>query len=450
MNLNDLLENILFSFGDYNITVGNILASVGSIVGSLLLYALLRRRLLPIFFRNEEVAEVDQQKINRLVGFCLLLLAIIGIIVGMDIDLLLFSNENVSINISNVLLAFFFWQSAQLFDILISKTIIHNYYETRKQEEPRRFKVSTDSREGTHRMVQYVVYVLALLLIVKIFQLNFVLYTFVVNDTPYRITVSNLLVAILIVLVARLFIWIFTKIVLHRYYQKKKIDIGSQYAVNQLLSYFVYLLAILLAIQSLGFNLVLIWGGLAALLLGIGLGLQQIFSDLVSGLILLFERTIEVGDIVVIGEEVCVVKRIGLRTSKVQTRNNMTIILPNSRLIVEKVTNWSHDDRVARFNVNVGVAYGSDTALVKNLLIEVASKHPKIMKAPKPFVWFADFGNSSLDFELYFWSSELFPIEHVKSELRFEIDRVFREHNVTIPFPQRDVWFKNPMPGNGQ
>ncbi len=115
MNLNDLLENILFSFGDYKITVGNILASLGAIIGLLLIYILLRRRLLPLFFKNEEVVKQDQFRINQLVGFCILLLLVTGVMVGMNLDYILFANTNVSIKISNVLLAIFFWQAARLF-----------------------------------------------------------------------------------------------------------------------------------------------------------------------------------------------------------------------------------------------------------------------------------------------------------------------------------------------
>jgi small-conductance mechanosensitive channel len=136
------------------------------------------------------------------------------------------------------------------------------------------------------------------------------------------------------------------------------------------------------------------------------------------------------------------VRRIGVRTSLVETRDNMTIIVPNSKLIGDVVTNWSHDEDKARFKIVVGVAYGSDTALVKKLLLQVAQEHPKALKRPAPIVRFVNFGDSSLDFELHFWTKEFIRIEDIKSDMRFETDRLFRENDISIPFPQRDVWMR--------
>ena len=119
------------------------------------------------------------------------------------------------------------------------------------------------------------------------------------------------------------------------------------------------------------------------------------------------------------------------------------MIIPNHKLVSEKLINWSSNDPVTRFNIKVGVAYGSDVALVKRLLIEAAWKHNKVITNPEPIVFFRDFGDSSLNFELVFWSSHLFLIEIVKSDLRYMIDAAFREHDVTIPFPQRDLHLKS-------
>ena len=228
------------------------------------------------------------------------------------------------------------------------------------------------------------------------------------------------------------------------YYKKKRINVGAQFAINQLLKYFLYVVAFLFALESLGVKLTVLWGGAAALLVGIGLGLQQVFNDFISGILLLFERTVEVGHVVQVDGLIGSVKKIGLRTSLVETRDNITVIVPNSKLTSENVVNWSHYDNKARFRIAIGVAYGSDTQLVKELLLKVAKENGYVLKHPASFVRFTDFGDSSLNFELHFWSHEFINIEDVKSDLRFEIDRVFREHKVEIPFPQRDVWFKNP------
>ena len=180
--------------------------------------------------------------------------------------------------------------------------------------------------------------------------------------------------------------------------------------------------------------------------MGVGLGLQQTFNDLTSGIILLFERSIEVGTVVDLGGTIGIVRKIGLRTSQVETRDNIIIIVPNSKLIVDQVVNWSHFDDKARFNVLVGVAYGSDTEKVKDLLLQVAKENAFVLDHPSPSVFFEGFGDSSLNFKLHFWSRNFMFIERVKSDIRFEIDRVFRVNEVTIPFPQRDLWFKNNVP----
>jgi small-conductance mechanosensitive channel len=139
--------------------------------------------------------------------------------------------------------------------------------------------------------------------------------------------------------------------------------------------------------------------------------------------------------------EVGRVVEIGLRTSKLETRSNIILIVPNSKLINDQVINWSHLEKRTRFSVKVGVAYGSDVDKVKQVLLTCAGQHNEISKTPAAFVRFSDFGESSLDFELLFWSTHIFRIEDVKSDLRFLINAGFKQNNITIPFPQRDVHF---------
>ena len=134
--------------------------------------------------------------------------------------------------------------------------------------------------------------------------------------------------------------------------------------------------------------------------------------------------------------------RSGFRTTKIESRDNIILIIPNSKFIEENVINWSIIEQRTRFYVGVGVAYGSDVELVRKILEECAHEHEEITNSPKPFVRFYDFGNSSLDFQLYFWTNNAFRVENIKSDLRFSINRKFKENGVTIPFPQRDVHIK--------
>jgi small-conductance mechanosensitive channel len=176
---------------------------------------------------------------------------------------------------------------------------------------------------------------------------------------------------------------------------------------------------------------------------GLGLGLQDFFRDLVAGFIVLWERTVTAGDVVEIAGTVGRVQEVGLRTTSVFTRDDIVMIIPNQLLTNDKVINWSQNRKATRFAVEVGVAYGSDTRLVEQILLRTAKENAQVEKEPSPLVHFTDFGDSSLNFKLYFYSFNLFRIERIKSELRFEIDNKFRENKITIPFPQRDVWMRS-------
>lgn len=263
----------------------------------------------------------------------------------------------------------------------------------------------------------------------------------------FSLHVYNLVNLLLIYLVAKLILWL-----LHLYFGRKhkegKIDPGKQYAIMQLMTYFIYVISIIFAVDSLGFQITVILAGSTALLVGLGLGLQDFFRDLVAGFIILSERTVTSGDIVEIGGTVGRVKEVGLRTTSLITREDIVMIVPNTRLTNEHVINWSQNNsKVTRFEINVGVAYGSDTEKVCELLIACAQNHEQVIKIPGPSVLFRDFGNSSLDFGLIFYSNNLFRIERTKSDLRFAIDKAFRENNITIPFPQQDVWVRQ-LPQN--
>ena len=186
--------------------------------------------------------------------------------------------------------------------------------------------------------------------------------------------------------------------------------------------------------------------GSAALLVGVGLGLQQTFNDIVSGMILLSERSIKIDDILEIDGDIVKIQNIGLRTSKGLNRDQISIIIPNSLITTNKVINWSHQSKKTRFKIDVGVAYGSDVDLVVNVLKESALEHKQITNRELVEVFFLDFGESSLQFRLLFYSENVFRIERIKSDVRKIINRKFKENNINIPFPQRDLHIKGDFP----
>jgi len=178
-------------------------------------------------------------------------------------------------------------------------------------------------------------------------------------------------------------------------------------------------------------------------MVGVCLVFQDVFRDVVSGFILLFDGSVRVKDIVEIGDMVARVEKINIRTSYVKTMDGKIIVVPNSKLTEENVINWTISDKITRFHVSVGVAYGSDTEKVKNILYQVALNHPLVDKRRKIVVMFQDFGDSALQFDLYFWAARSWEIMEIKSDIRFAIDKAFRENDIQIPFPQRDLHIKS-------
>lgn len=226
------------------------------------------------------------------------------------------------------------------------------------------------------------------------------------------------------------------------------LDASLRESVATLFGYGAFVLAVLIGLAIGGVDLTKFAIVAGALGVGIGFGLQNIVNNFVSGLILLFERPIRTGDFIDVNGTEGFVRKIRIRATEIETLNRQHVIVPNSDLISNHVTNWMLRDKFGRITVGVGVAYGSDTALVKRLLHEVADGHDEVMGsdqalAPKPLVWFSNFGDSSLDFELKCYVRDVTRRYAVASDLRFAIDQAFRSNGVTIPFPQRDVWFKN-------
>lgn len=205
----------------------------------------------------------------------------------------------------------------------------------------------------------------------------------------------------------------------------------------------VYLIILLITLHSVGVNVTAVFAASAALLIGIGLALQTLFQDIISGVFILVDQTVHVGDIIEIEGKVGRVEEIKLRTTRAVTIDNKVLIIPNHLYLENSLYNWTQNGITTRESVNVGVAYGSDVQLVKKLLIQAASTHPDVLSEPEPTVVFTDFGDSSLNFKIAFSINDSFKAQFPKSDIRFEIDKLFRENNITIPFPQRDVHIYN-------
>jgi len=259
-----------------------------------------------------------------------------------------------------------------------------------------------------------------------------------IDTEKVDITIYHLIVIVIIVIATWLILRLVKKL-LSRQVKYKRIDIGQKYAIYQIIKYLIWIIAIGILVESVGLKLNILIASSAALLVGLGLGLQQVFSDYVSGILILFEGNLKVKDVVQLKDIIGEVTQIGLRTSKIETRDNYIIIVPNHKFTNDEIVNWSHIETKTRFHVNVGVAYGSEVRLVEKVLLDCAKTNKDISNTPAPFVRFDDFGNSSLDFQLYFFTRKSFRVENIKSDMRFLIDEKFRENNIRIPFPQMDI-----------
>lgn len=201
----------------------------------------------------------------------------------------------------------------------------------------------------------------------------------------------------------------------------------------------IYLVVILIVFNSIGINVTAVFAASAALLIGVGLALQTLFQDIISGVFILVDQSVHVGDIIELDGKVGRVEEIKLRTTRAVTIDNRVLVIPNHLYLTNSLFNWTQNGTTTRENVTVGVAYGSDVQLVKKLLLEAASSHPDVVVPTDTIVQFTDFGDSSLNFKVVFTLADSFNANMPKSDIRFEIDRLFRENNITIPFPQRDV-----------
>lgn len=223
------------------------------------------------------------------------------------------------------------------------------------------------------------------------------------------------------------------------------LDRGLQEAIAILTQYILIFLGLMVILQVLGVDIsaLLIVG--SALGVGIGFGLQNIVNNFISGIIILVNRPIEVGDFIHLGDWVGTVEHIGARSTKIITQDQVAIIVPNSNFLENEIVNWSHGSPVSRIHLPVGVAYGSNIAKIQQVLLDAVKHHPDVLAYPPPEVWFQGFGESSLDFEVLIWCCEPRQQARLKSDLNYRLEASLRQHHIEIPFPQRDLNVRSPQ-----
>ena len=229
----------------------------------------------------------------------------------------------------------------------------------------------------------------------------------------------------------------------HIIYKSKTLDIAKKFSISKLFRYIIISVSWVISLHLLGFNVSVLMAGATALLVGLGFGLQNLFNDFISGVVLLLDGTLKVGDIIEVNSMIYKVEAINFRTTTVLGRDENYIILPNSELTSNRVVNWTHSAVSSRFRVTLGIEYTTDVPKLMQLLKEVVKKNQKVLMEPEPFVRFDDFGDSALIFSVFFYTNEVFRVERLKSDIRLEILKTLRENNIHIPFPQRVVHIKS-------
>jgi len=270
----------------------------------------------------------------------------------------------------------------------------------------------------------------------------------------YPISPANgITVASLLVLIVLFGLVIIGERVIRRHFvtrvlRRTQFDPAFQFTLARVIGYCILAFGFYVSFQMVGINLSSLAILAGAVGVGLGFGLQNIISNFISGLIILAERPIAIGDRVEIGEVAGQVREISLRSTTVVTNDNIAMIVPNADFITQRVTNWSYADPRVRFRVAFGVAYGTDLERLGKLMLEVAGEHPKALKEPGPELFFVGFGDSALNFELAVWSEEMNNTpRRFRSELLLAIEKKLRENGIEIPFPQREVRFRSDGPG---
>lgn len=344
-----------------------------------------------------------------------------------------------------------------LFIIIFSATLLSRFIHRLLRRILSQANIRVEGQKITWlRLLSQGVYALATYIAVLSFNFNnenvtfseFLNYKFKISE-KFTPSIYHFLIIIVIYFVARMLVNVTKLYIAKRFKENIELDQSSEYVYSQLAKYVIYLFAFFTCLKALEIEITILLTGSAALLVGIGFGLQDVFKDMISGIILLFEGNVRIGDIVEISNGgktepiVAKIVKISVRTTKIETRDGNVLIIPNNRLTQEHIENWSHGSELSRFRIFVTVSYGTNTELICRLLKQAALSHPKVKKSQSVDVRLCNFGDNGMEMELIFWADQSWDINNYKSEIRLEIDRLFREYKIVIPFQQREIRIVN-------
>ena len=270
--------------------------------------------------------------------------------------------------------------------------------------------------------------------------IDFFNHKFTVGDS-ISFSPRSILIVTFVFIITSLLLKLLKKIIYRTLSNDAKIKFRS---IFSFINYFIYIIVILFTFQNIGINVTAIFAASAALLVGVGLALQTFIQDIISGIFILVDQSVHVGDIIEVEGQVGKVENIKLRTTRAVTRENKVLIIPNHKFLISTLFNWTENGVITKESVAVGVSYHTDIDQVTQILLDLAGQNKKILENPKPFVIFEDFGDNALNFQLFFALKSSFESNIVKSDLRYSIFRAFKKEKIEIPFPQRTISFLNP------
>ena len=264
----------------------------------------------------------------------------------------------------------------------------------------------------------------------------------------FDLSVRSVFLFFSVIAIAQIGIWL-VRFVLRKFLRNSNFEEGTRFMVMRLVRTVVYFFVVVVALETANIDLTVFWASSAALLVGVGIGLQNFFNDVVSGFVLLFEGGVRVGDELEVDGMMVRVERIDLRSTRVITRFGNLIVMPNGLISGQSVRNFTQGENATLIQVDVGVAYGSDVERVKQILLESANADEDVIRKEETAVLFNDFADSALQFSVYFWIEKPFQRKLIASNVRFRIDEAFRAQGIRIPFPQRDVHLYQPPSATG-
>lgn len=310
-------------------------------------------------------------------------------------------------------------------------------------------------KETWLRLLSQSIYILTIYVSILSFRINNENITFsdfldylVIDTRKFDLSILQIILVIGWYLGARILVNLLKLYFNKKFRKEADYNPSTEFVYIQVSKYIIYIFTFYLILETLNINLKLFLGGSAALLVGLGLGLQDVFKDMFSGLVLLFEGTLKIGDVIELQDSkfkepiVAKILKINVRTTQIETRDGNVLMIPNAKLTQEYIENWNHGSDLTRFLIPITVKYGSDTKLASQLLKQAALSHPKVKKNEPIQVRLKNFGTNGIELELLFWADQGWEASNYKSDIRFEIDRLFRQYGIQIPTLQMDIQIK--------